>query len=173
MSNHSSSAPAMVSEHAPTDPHYHCIDCGMDTQPGYLTGDQIRAAHAAGAGFDWTITASYEMYTLREIVWRRTGVPGWGGCLCVGCCEKRIGRRLRPKDFTPGHPFLWLPGTRRLLERQGRAREYSPGKAVTLHMDPDCVERTLNERAWRAFGCGSQNGPVTIPEALRGVVEIV
>jgi hypothetical protein len=42
-----------------------------------------------------------------------------GGCLCIGCLEKRIGRRMTPADF-PDHPFKALPGTPRLLERQGR-----------------------------------------------------
>jgi hypothetical protein len=33
----------------------------------------------------------------------------FGGCLCVGCLEKRLGRRLRPKDFERDHGFN-LPG---------------------------------------------------------------
>jgi hypothetical protein len=28
-----------------------------------------------------------------------------GGCLCIGCLEKRLNRVLRPKDFQRGHPF--------------------------------------------------------------------
>ena len=28
----------------------------------------------------------------------------YGGCLCIGCLEKRIGRKLKPKDF-PDHPL--------------------------------------------------------------------
>ena len=44
-----------------------------------------------------------------------------GGFLCVGCIEKRLGRRLRPKDFQLEHTFNRnLPGTPRLLNRQGR-----------------------------------------------------
>ena len=42
------------------------------------------------------------------------------GCLCIGCLEKRLGRVLRPKDFKRGHPFNTLPGTPRLIKRQGR-----------------------------------------------------
>ena len=43
------------------------------------------------------------------------------GCLCIGCLEKRIGRRLKPKDFLRGDPFNddLLPGTPRLLKRRG------------------------------------------------------
>jgi len=46
-------------------------------------------------------------------------MEGWGGCLCIGCLEKRIGRRLKPKDFLRDHPFNLMPGTQRLLERRG------------------------------------------------------
>jgi hypothetical protein len=149
---------------ASADTFYHCIDCGMDTQPGYPTGDEIRAAHTAGRGFDWTVNANHEVYILRQCVWDRTDLPGWGGVLCVGCLEKRIGRRLKPKDFLH-HPLNWLPGTRRLLERQGRASEYSPAKTVTLHMDADLVEGALNERAWRALGRENQSEPMTVIDA--------
>jgi hypothetical protein len=43
-----------------------------------------------------------------------------GGCLCVGCLEKRLGRRLRPKDFTR-RPLNTMTGTDRLIERRNRA----------------------------------------------------
>jgi hypothetical protein len=42
----------------------------------------------------------------------------YGGCLCIGCLEKRIGRRLIADDFAD-HPFNSLPGTPRLMERRG------------------------------------------------------
>ena len=44
----------------------------------------------------------------------------WGGCLCVGCLEKRLGRRLKPKDFERDDPFNQLPGSARLMKRMGR-----------------------------------------------------
>jgi hypothetical protein len=59
-----------------------------------------------------------ELYAVRNRVWKKTGLKTWGGCLCVGCIEKRIGRKLKPKDFERDHPFNSLPGTRRLLERR-------------------------------------------------------
>jgi len=62
-----------------------------------------------------------EVYTVREAVWKEAGIEPMGGCLCIGCREKRIERRLRPKDFQRNHPFNGLPGTARLLMRQGRA----------------------------------------------------
>jgi hypothetical protein len=60
-----------------------------------------------------------ELYMVRHSVWERAGMTPWGGCLCVGCLEKRIGRRLKPKDFTD-HVFNDMPGTERLLSRRGR-----------------------------------------------------
>jgi hypothetical protein len=41
-----------------------------------------------------------------------------GGCLCIGCLEKRISRTLVPKDFDRRHAFHVLPGTARLLNRR-------------------------------------------------------
>ena len=50
-----------------------CIDCGIDTLE---------------AG---------ESYMVRDDVWP---LAYHGGRLCVGCLERRIGRRLTPADFT-------------------------------------------------------------------------
>jgi hypothetical protein len=43
-----------------------------------------------------------------------------GGCLCIGCLERRLGHRLKPKDFPRNDPFNhWrVPGTPRLLKRR-------------------------------------------------------
>jgi hypothetical protein len=37
----------------------------------------------------------------------------FGGCLCIRCLEKRLGRQLKPKDFLRDHEFndLRVPGT--------------------------------------------------------------
>ena len=69
------------------------------------------------------ISAQSEVYYVHDFIWERAGMKkgkGCSGCLCIGCLEKRIGRKLMPMDFPP-HPFLQLPGTPRLLERQGRS----------------------------------------------------
>jgi hypothetical protein len=60
-----------------------------------------------------------EVYTVRKIVWEKAGMEPFGGCLCIGCLESRLGRKLKPKDFQRGDPFGLLPGTQRLLKRQG------------------------------------------------------
>ena len=49
------------------------------------------------------MTHDQEVYIVTKEVWQATGLEGWGGCLGIGCLEKRIGRRLKPDDFEPGH----------------------------------------------------------------------
>jgi hypothetical protein len=71
-------------------------------------------------GFTVTQDERAEVYYVRERIWAEAGMDDWGGCLCIGCLEKRLGRRLRPKDFLRNHIFNQLPGTDRLLRRQGR-----------------------------------------------------
>jgi hypothetical protein len=51
----------------------HCLDCGVDT---------IKAG---------------EHYMVRDEAWP---IGGLEGMLCIGCLERRIGRRLVPADFT-------------------------------------------------------------------------
>jgi hypothetical protein len=60
-------------------------------------------------------------------IWKAAAMEDFDGCLCIGCLEKRIGRRLVPKDFIRNHPFNAWPGTTRLLERRGddQAGRYS------------------------------------------------
>jgi hypothetical protein len=83
----------------------------------------MRAARAAGKewrGFTSTFTAETEVYYVHPHVWEASGLGDfWNGCLCIGCLESRIGRRLQPFDFIPDNGFNNpnLPGTRRRLER--------------------------------------------------------
>jgi hypothetical protein len=72
-----------------------------------------------GAGVDQTCDDKSEVYTVRDAVWKKAGMEPYGGCLCIGCLERRIGRRLKPKDFPRDHPFHGLPGTPRLRNRRG------------------------------------------------------
>jgi hypothetical protein len=102
-----------------------CIDCGVNTAPGFSTKAELDATFAAqdrwmNQGVPQTIDDRSEVYTVRETVWARAGMTPWGGCLCIGCLEERIGRRLKPKDFDRDHPFNQMPGTQRLLSRRGR-----------------------------------------------------
>src|SRR5215475_4640415 len=60
-----------------------------------------------------------EIYTVGDAVWKKAGMEPMGGCLCIGCLERRLGRKLRPKDFPARDEFNILPGTKRLIERRG------------------------------------------------------
>lgn len=103
-----------------------CIDCGFNTGPGLLNRREMEKAVAA-LGDGWDIGASVEqhvndrseVYNIRPAVWKKTGMGEWGGCLCIGCLERRLGRKLKPKDFLRGDPLNDLPGTPRLLQRRG------------------------------------------------------
>jgi hypothetical protein len=108
-----------------------CVDCGVNTAPGLLNRLEmekaVKTAEAAAklAGHnDWSVPLRVndwsEVYTVRDGVWRAAGMEPMGGCLCIGCLEKRLGRRLKPKDFDRDHVFNArdFPGTERLLNRR-------------------------------------------------------
>jgi hypothetical protein len=95
-----------------------CVDCLVNTAPGLPT--RIEAEQLASRkldGFDISYTDQCEVYEVRNSVWKKAGMEAWGGCLCIGCLEKRIGRRLKRKDF-PDDPLNVLPGTPRLRSRR-------------------------------------------------------
>ena len=107
-----------------------CVDCGVNTAPGMMTRieleEAIKAAKAAkmwgreDQGIPQTVDDQSEVYHVREAVWKAAGMEPFGGCLCVGCLEKRLGRKLRPKDFLRGHGYNLprVPGTPRLMSRR-------------------------------------------------------
>ena len=105
-----------------------CVDCGFNTAPRLHNRIEmekaIEAAKARGQwggdnGIEQTIDNKSEVYTVRDAVWRAAGMEA--GCLCIGCLEKRLGRRLNPKDFQRNHPLNWVgTGTPRLIRRRKR-----------------------------------------------------
>jgi hypothetical protein len=100
-----------------------CVDCGTNTAPGYPTSAEVWAAYSdpnrdPEIVCEIRIDDQCEIYTVRSAIWAKAGMEPFGGCLCVGCIEKRLGRRLKPKDFDRSHPFNALPGTARLLKRR-------------------------------------------------------
>jgi hypothetical protein len=109
-----------------TPESWHCIDCGFNTSPGsHGRAESEEIIKKLGslwehnlAGIPTSYDERSEVYMVRAAVWKMAGVEEMGGCLCIGCLEKRIGRRLKPKDFN-NHPFNRLPGTPRLLGRRG------------------------------------------------------
>lgn len=103
-----------------------CIDCGFNTAPGCLNRAEAEreAAKQIAAGIkEWSLPGQTfnnrtEVYMVHDHVWKAAGMEPYGGCLCVGCLEKRIGRQLIPDDF-PNQALNTLPGTPRLMDRRG------------------------------------------------------
>jgi hypothetical protein len=79
---------------------------------------QRKSAETGPTTFNLSFNEHCEIYMVRDSVWKAAGLEPMGGCICIGCLEKRIGRQLRPKDFTR-HVFNSMPGTERLLQRRG------------------------------------------------------
>jgi len=73
-------------------------------------------------GITMSIDERSEVYCVRDAVWKEAGMEPLGGCLCIGCLEKRLSRKLKRKDFKRGHPLNEpvVPGTPRLIERRGQ-----------------------------------------------------
>src|SRR6476660_8361080 len=88
-----------------------CVDCKINTAPGIPDGPTLRREMWMKGRNEICVTDTCEMYTVRANIWRKAGMEPFGGCLCIGCLEKRLGRELKPKDFEPGHPFNSFPGT--------------------------------------------------------------
>src|SRR5262245_25312888 len=87
-----------------TSEHHNCIDCGVNTHPGAPPRELAEFLMNRDGTFPTRITPESELYMVRDSVWKAAGMEPYGGCLCIGCLEKRIGRKLKPKDF-PSHPF--------------------------------------------------------------------
>ena len=90
--------------------HHNCIDCGYNTNPGAPPRALAEFLLERDGSIPIRYTKESEVYTVRNKVWKAAGMEP---------LEKRLGRKLKPKDFAPGHPFKVLPGTPRLIERRG------------------------------------------------------
>ena len=75
-----------------------CVDCGVNTAPGFSTRKEVELASVFHDEVEQHYSDDQEGYTVTPEVWKATGLEDWGGCLCVGCLERRIGRRLKPTD---------------------------------------------------------------------------
>ena len=88
-----------------------CADCGYDTAPYLPAKAQVRAwCKAVGyeraadevadrrtaLAHDPAVASRCEIYMVKPAVWAQAGMEPFGGCLCVGCLELRLGRRLKP-----------------------------------------------------------------------------
>jgi hypothetical protein len=112
-----------------------CIDCGTNTHPGALSGAVSRVALALDGEYEVTHTTETEVFDVRDSVWERAGMRTWNGCLCIGCLEKRIGRKLRRSDFSQHDKECWaaLPCTDRLRSRRGLPPQ--PPRTFTMVAD--------------------------------------
>jgi hypothetical protein len=72
-----------------------------------------------------TFTSESEIYTVTSSVWKAAGMEPDGGCLCIKCLEKRLGRELKPQDFELDNGFNipGMPGTPLLLRRRAGLEE--------------------------------------------------
>lgn len=106
---------------------WECVDCSMNTAPGSLIRSEYeelceqarmrRLLENRPTVFALEVDQTYEVFHVSEEVWQSSGLGETDGVLCVGCLEKRIGRRLRPRDF-PKHELNTLPCTDRLWSRK-------------------------------------------------------
>jgi len=99
---------------------HNCIDCGYNTHPGAPPRELAEFLLNRDGNVPMTYTDECEVYIVKDAVWKKAGMEPYGGCLCISCLERRIGRRLRPYDFEYGHPLNWseLPCTERLRDRR-------------------------------------------------------
>ena len=102
-----------------------CIDCGYNTAPRMPNKAQVqqaikqRIASGSREDIDCDLDYQSEVYTVLDAIWEQAGMEPFGGCLCIGCLEKRLGRRLKPEDFKQDDAFNLVPiGTPRLLKRR-------------------------------------------------------
>ena len=71
-------------------------------------GLQIQKLMGKDGGASMELNDKSEVYHLRDAVWKAAGMAPFGGCLRIGCLEKRLRRQLRRTS----HPFNRVLGTR-------------------------------------------------------------
>lgn len=91
-----------------------------------------------------------EYIILQPDAWQRNLGLRWSNNLCVGCIEKRLGRRLQPRDFLTWPRYSWThPYSTRLLARMFgdcirhwcRPYRILDFAAASLRMAPAEIER--------------------------------
>jgi hypothetical protein len=144
-----------------------CRDCGYDTLPGTpnrVESEQMIAEQKAQGIKNWELPCCLapdsEQYIVHDHVWKKAGMKEWSdrgesGVLCIGCLEKRLGRKLEPFDFGE-HVFNDpnLPGTLRRFDRltggkalRGLRDLPEPPQASKLDQ---ALSKALGSKQWRA-----------------------
>jgi hypothetical protein len=145
--------PEKVDVRGTTPESWNCIDCSVNTAPGFQSRVELEAAFLLSNSVTLHIDDQSEIYFVKPKVWKAAGMnagqggsgdqDGDSGCLCIGCLEKRIGRTLVPRDFIRDHPFNneHLPCTRRLWARREGLKEWvekqSDGSYQFCRVGPD------------------------------------
>ena len=71
----------------------------------------------------------------------------FGGCLCVGCLEKQLGRKLKPKDFKRDHGFTPRHAGQSAAQEATEGRLKSPQLCLTFaDQCPSTESMTLTRR---------------------------
>jgi hypothetical protein len=139
----------------------HCVDCGIDTD------------------------AINESYMIHDEVWRAAN-PAEAGMLCVGCCEKRLGRTLRRDDFRPYALSAFdagMPASERLKSRisEYRRRRFPSPRYARLAdiwfvsadkhatQSRSCLTVLSVWAALRPFFCAAPQPTIQVCTFLRGV----
>ena len=79
---------------------WRCVDCGMDTGPGFLNRAEMEKVvkvlgdkwHNDKVSINQTFDDATEVFTVRKAVWKAARMAPLGGCLCIRCLERRLGR---------------------------------------------------------------------------------
>ena len=118
-----------------------CVDCGRNTAPGVPDGPSTRKQIKRRGKFKFRVGTDAEVFMVRNAMWREAGMRAWNGCVCIGCIEKRLGRRLTPKDFNWGHVFNGYPATRRLHSRRKFTLVRRDGCLFYMNGQPAVLDR--------------------------------
>src|ERR1019366_9612989 len=85
--------------------------------------DAIASARIEGKCLDCQVETTFtergkndEYYMVHDWLWLKAHPQG-NGKLCIGCLEKRIGRRLTPSDFADCSLTNFPRGSKRLISR--------------------------------------------------------
>lgn len=109
----------------PTDKGALCVDCGVDT------------------------VKINEYYMSTDAIWKRAGMHKYGGMLCIGCLEKRVGHMLKSSNFKEC-PLNWRNvlypemSSERLLSRYLNGGQRSKWKAGLMR----ALKNVLKDGDW-------------------------
>ena len=112
---------------------HNCIDCGYNTAPGCPPRELAEFLMNRDGNVPMTYTRDFESLHRSQCRMESGGHGAVGRLSCIPCLERRIERRLRPKDFECGHPLNWseLPCTERLRDRREGAAIGDAANVIT------------------------------------------